>query len=315
MTKNKLTNGHLFALFSCIVWGTTFISTKILLKDFSPIEILVFRFLIATLALFLIYPHRLKVTNRKHEWYFIGAGLCGVTLYFLLENIALTYTLASNVGVIVSVAPFFTAILAHLFLDGERLKPQFFLGFVLAIIGIFLISFNGETVLKLNPLGDILTVLAAAVWAVYSVLVKKIGSFHYHTIPSTRRIFLYGLMFMIPALFLFKSDWNVSDITRFASPTNAFNILYLGLGASALCFVTWNSAVRILGAVKTSAYIYLGPVITIVTSVLVLHEKITWITLTGTVLALAGLFVSEHKSSTADNQIENAQVQQETTEL
>lgn len=58
--------------------------------------------------------------ERKQELYFAAAGLCGVTLYYLLENIALTYTFVSNVGVIISIAPFFTAILAHVFLKGER---------------------------------------------------------------------------------------------------------------------------------------------------------------------------------------------------
>ena len=75
------------------------------------------------------------------------------------------------------------------------------------------------------------------------------------------------------------------------------NILYLGLGSSALCFVTWNFAVKELGAVKTSAYIYMVPVITVVTSVVILHEKLTVMSGAGTLLILAGLFISERRSS------------------
>jgi drug/metabolite transporter (DMT)-like permease len=82
---------------------------------------------------------------------------------------------------------------------------------------------------------------------------------------------------------------------RFASPVYLFNIIYLGLGASALCFVTWNFAVKVLGAVKTSIYIYMVPVITVVTSSLILHEKITILSGVGTILTLAGLFLSERK--------------------
>ncbi len=297
MTKEKVTTGHLLAFFTVLIWGTTFISTKVLLREFSPIEILFFRFTIAFLTLLIVYPHKLKITDRKHEWYFLASGLCGVTLYFLLENIALTYTLASNVGVIISVAPFFTAIFAHLFLDGEKLRLQFFLGFAAAIIGIFLISFNGSMVLRLNPLGDILTIFAAVVWAVYSVLIKKIGHFHYNTIQTTRRVFFYGLITIIPALFIFNFSLSLNSFTRFTHLPNLLNFLYLGLGASALCFVTWNFAVKVLGAVKTSAYIYLGPVVTIITSAVVLHERITWITLAGTALTLLGLFISENKLS------------------
>ncbi|WP_073078151.1 DMT family transporter [Sporobacter termitidis] len=292
MDRKKELTGHLFAFITIFIWGTTFISTKILLRAFSPIEILFLRFTIGFIVLLLIYPHRLKVNERKQELYFAAAGLCGITLYYLLENIALTYTLASNVGVIISVAPFFTAIFAHLFLNGEKLKLQFFIGFIVAVIGIFLMSYNGSRRPQLNPLGDILAVLAAVVWAAYSVLTKKISGFHYNTIQATRRIFFYGLIFMIPALFIFDFKPNLSALTQ---PVNLFNILFLGLGASALCFVTWNSAVKVLGAVKTSGYIYLVPVITVVTSVIVLQEKITGAAVFGTLLTLTGLFISESK--------------------
>jgi drug/metabolite transporter (DMT)-like permease len=218
----------------------------------------------------------------------------GVTLYYLLENIALTYTFASNVGIIISIAPFFTAIFAHLFLDGEKLKFPFFSGFMVAITGIFLISFNGSCNLKLNPLGDILAVSAAVVWAAYSVLTKKISSFHYNIIQSTRRTFFYGLLFMIPAALV---SGFAPDIKQLMQPVNLFNILFLGIGASAFCFVTWNSAVKIPGAVKISVYIYVVPAITVITSVIVLDETITGITVTGIVLTLAGLFISGIKTA------------------
>ncbi len=289
MNTNKEVNGHLYAAVTILIWGTAFISTKLLLKTFSPIEILFLRFVIGFLVLFVVFPHRFKIKERKQELYFAAAGLCGITLYYLLENIALTYTYASNVGIIISAAPFFTAILAHLFLDGERLKLRFFVGFVVALAGISLISYNGYNTFQLNPFGDVLAVLAAIVWAIYSILTKKISSFQYNTIQTTRRIFLYGLIFMIPALLLFGFQPKISMLNQ---PVNLFNILFLGFGASALCFVTWNSAVKILGAVKTSIYIYMVPVITVVTSILVLKESITGITVIGIILTLVGLFVS-----------------------
>lgn len=292
MDRKKEIQGHLFSLFTIFIWGTTFISTKILLKAFTPIEILFIRFVIGYFALLALYPHRLKVKERKQELYFAGAGLCGITLYFLLENIALTYTLASNVGVIISIAPFFTAIFAHLLLTGEKMRAQFFIGFAVAVGGIFLISFNGSSQLKLNPMGDILAVLAAVVWAIYSVLTKKISGYHYHTISVTRRIFFYGLLFMMPVLFIFKFE---PDIDQIIKPVNLFNIIFLGFGASAICFVTWNYALKILGAVKTSVYIYMVPVITVITSVLIIHETITGTAVLGILLTLAGLFISEIK--------------------
>lgn len=289
--KDNNALGHLTALVTVAIWGTTFISTKVLLADFQPIEILFFRFLLGLLALTLACPRRLRGTTRPQELTFAGAGLCGVCLYYLLENIALTYTMASNVGVITSVAPFFTAILSYLFLKGEKPGANIFAGFVLAMAGVCLISFNGAK-LALNPVGDLLALLAAFSWACYSVLTKKLSAYGYPTILATRRIFRYGLLFMLPTLFFF--DFKLES-ARLANPVNLFNILFLGLGASALCFVTWNFAVKVLGAVKTSVYIYMVPVITVITSVIILHETITPMAAAGTALTLTGLILSESK--------------------
>lgn len=291
-SKNHADIGHLSAFVTILIWGTTFISTKILLRSFSPTEILFFRFLLGLAALAVIYPKRLKGTTIRQELTFAGAGLCGITLYYLLENIALTYTQASNVGVIISTAPFFTVILSY-FLSKHKEKPNrlFFAGFAAAIAGICLISFE-NTGIQINPVGDILALVAAVVWAVYSLLTKKISKFGLNTIQTTRRIFLYGIVFMIPTLFLYGFHF---DFSKFSNPTNLTNLIFLGLGASALCFVTWSIAVKNLGAVKTSIYIYMVPVITVIASALILKEKITVYSVIGTALTLAGLLISEIK--------------------
>ncbi|MEY8392666.1 DMT family transporter [Lachnospiraceae bacterium 45-W7] len=289
---NGTGTGHIAALVTIVIWGTTFISTKILLADFTPIEILFFRFLLGLLVLIAVHPKRLRIKDIKQEFTFAAAGLCGICLYYLLENIALTVTTASNVGVIISVSPFFTAVLSHIFRKTEeKLKTQFFIGFIVAMTGICLISFSGSE-LELNPVGDILAVVAAFVWAVYSLLTKKISGYGYHTLQTTKRIFTYGILFMLPFLFVFDFRLNVQ---KFINPVYILNLVYLGLGASALCFVTWNYAVKMLGAVKTSVYIYIVPVITVVTSMIVLREEITWMAAIGIGLTLIGLFLSESK--------------------
>jgi len=289
--KNNYKLGHIASIITILLWGTTFISTKILLNDFQPVEILFFRFVTGAIALYIVYPHRLKNTGKKQELTFALAGLTGVCLYYLLENIALTYTMASNVGVIIAAAPFFTAISSYIFLKEEKPNSSFYIGFIIAMIGIFLISFNGSK-LELNPFGDFLALMAAFVWAIYSILIKKISKYRYPTILTTRRVFCYGIAFMTPALFLFNFKLG---LMRFVNPVNLFNTIFLGLGASALCFVTWNFAVKILGAVKTSIYIYMTPVITVIASTIILHERMTVLSITGTVLTLAGLILSKKK--------------------
>lgn len=287
---NELTKGHIAAIFTVAIWSTTYISTKILLVSFDPVEIMVYRFIIGFLALLLFAGRPMKLQKKSHELLFILAGICGVALYFTLQNLALTYTYASNTGVVISTAPFFTAILTHLLMKNEdRLHVNFFVGFVVAMAGIILISFNGAR-MQLNPLGDFLTVLAAITWGFYSVFTKKISNLGYNNIKSIRKIFGYGLIFMIPIVLLMDIDFSPEKLIY---AENIFHVVYLGVGASAICFITWNYAIKVLGTVKTSVYIYLEPAITVVTSMLILGEIITPLAVLGTALTMAGLVLSE----------------------
>ena len=285
--------GHLIAFFTIAVWGTTYISTKVLLSGFAPTEILITRFLIGFVVLFFMYPHILKFQGWKTELLFALCGLFGITLYYLLENIALTMTQASNVGVIICAAPFFTALLARLVWGKKApLRAAFFIGFVIAMAGIALISFNGESV-SVSMKGDLLALLASVAWSVYSVLLRMLGRHSYSIVQITRRLFAYAIVFMIPALFLLPFH---PDFTLLAEPKYLLNLLFLGIIASAVCFVSWNQSVRILGAVTTSIYIYLTPVVTIITSMIVLRDRLMPLEWLGVVLTLAGLVISEYRS-------------------
>ena len=283
--------GHGVALFTVFVWGVTFISTKILLEDFHAAEILFLRFAMAFAALYLSAPGRLSGMTPRRHLVLAAAGLTGICLYYLLENLALGYTLASNISVILCAAPMFTALVARFVLRGEeKLGLYFYAGFFVAMSGICLISFSGASELRLDPLGDILAIAAALVWALYACLTRIMGRWGCNVIQVTRYTFGWGILFMIPFLFLFDLHW---DTARFVKPENIFNLLFLGLCASAMCFTTWNIAVRVLGTVRTSLYIYLVPVITVIVAALVLDERLTLMSGSGAVLTLAGLFISQ----------------------
>jgi drug/metabolite transporter (DMT)-like permease len=290
--------GHLAAFFTIFVWGTTYISTKVLLLSFAPIEIMFFRLVLAVLALSIVSPPKFQRNDADHaplrgEWKTMLAGFFGVTLYFMLQNIALTHTLAANVSVLISIAPLLIALVSRVLLR-DQLMSGFFIGFITAMAGIILITYNGSFVLKLNPLGDILSLLAALAWAFYSVLIKVINAPQSEVLNLTRKIFSYGFLFLIPALplFDFHLGWE-----SFVSAPNLLNLLFLGVVASAVCFATWNYAVQELGPVTTSIYIYLGPVITIITSALVLRETITPIAGIGMALILTGMVLSERRKA------------------
>ncbi len=290
--KNTTLAGHILALLTVVVWGTTFTSTKILLNDFTPVEILFNRFFLALIALWLMHPHKLKLNNPKEEWYFAGAGLAGITCYYLFENIAINLSTASNVGIILSIAPFFTGILAHRFLESEKLSSTFFISFTISMLGVVMVSYNGSETATGNLFGDFLAVSAAFAWGCYSVLVKKINGFNYNMIAVTRRIFLYGVLFILPTLPLFGYTFNVENILK---PVNFLNLIFLGLVASALCFVTWNQATKYIGAIKTSMYIYAAPIVTVTTAVIILNERITFLMVLGTIFLLTGLIIAERR--------------------
>lgn len=296
MKTNKLT-GHLAALFTIIVWGTTVISsTKLLDGGLSPAEVVICRFLLAFVLLNIIYPPRLKFENIKRELMYAVSGLLGVTLYFFLEIVALKYTKAANVSVIFATSPFFCGIFSLFSKKADKPKFNFFLGFVLAITGIILVTFEDGFSFDLNVTGALFAIGSALSWGLYSLLSKTIGTFGHNVIQTTRRIFMYGLIFMIPTIFIFDVD--VNNIRLLADPEMLFNLLYLGLCASGICFLTWSKATNTLGPVKATTYIYGTPLVTIIFSYFFLKSQTLTVQLfIGAALIIAGLVISVAKST------------------
>jgi len=281
---------NLLALITVVIWATTFISSKILLNTFTPLEVMFYRFVIAYFLLLIIHPKFHKIDSLKEEAMFLLSGITGGSLYFLAENSAVKISQVSNVGLIVATAPIITALLAHFFTKGEKLNKNLFIGFLIAILGVFLVMFNGNFMLKLNPAGDILALCAAISWSVYSITTKKFGS-KYNYLYLTRKIFFYALLTMIPFLFTSEFNFEVSKLLTFKVISN---LLFLGVVASSICYVIWNFTVDKLGVVKTNNYIYLIPAITLILSVLILHEKITLYSSLGAFLIFLGVYVSEN---------------------
>ncbi len=281
--------GHMLALTTVAIWGLTFVSTKVLLESFLPVEILFLRFLLGFLALCILSPRVLRLKERRHELYFIAAGATGTFLYYLLENIALTYAGAGNIGVTVSTAPLFTAIIATALGRERALTPLFVVGFLVAMAGIVLVGGQDVSTAQAG-FGDVLAIVAAVVWAIYSNVLVTLGNAGYETVPMTKRIFAWGLLFIAISSPFFGAD--VSRLSHLTNPVNAANLVFLGLAACAICFVTWGMSIKILGASTASTYIYLSPVITVVASAIVLSEALTPLVILGIVLVLGGLILS-----------------------
>ena len=287
--QNRLT-GYCFAAFTVVVWGSTFISSKVLLEFYTPAQIMLTRFILAYCALWLLRPKRLALTL-KQEGVFFLLGLLGCTAYFYTENTALSYTLASNVSIIVAAAPIFTAILAH-FAGEERFRASTLAGFLVAFSGVILVVCNGTFVLKLNPKGDLLALAAAVCWAIYSVLLRR-ASRGLDSILVTHRTMFWGIVTALP---LVAAEGVPYPMAPLMTASGIANFLFLGLVGSALCFVLWNKAFRILGVVTTNTFIYLMPFITIVAARIFLNEPISPLALLGAVLITAGVVLSQRPS-------------------
>ena len=325
---------HLLALATIFVWGTTFVSTKVLLADLAPQWILLIRFALGLAALCALRPRMLHVASRRDEGLFALAGLTGVAAYYLLENMALTFASATAVGVIVTTSPLITALIAAARGQRETLSPRFLAGFALAMAGVLLVSLAGSAsegagagagaadagpvtsfadapgalwtrgttapgaaaaALDAGTLvGCALALAAAAVWAAYSLLVARLAAGGYETIAATKRTFAWGLLLMTPAVLL---GGDAPQPASLVEPVNAANLLFLGLIASAACFVTWGYAVKHLGAVVTSTYIYLVPAVTAACAAVVLGEPLSPAVLAGMALTVAGLLLSRDRRS------------------
>lgn len=288
MTNRRLL-GHSLALFTAFIWGITFVSTKLLLTTYSPLAIMVMRFTLAYFALWLIHPKFYKFQALKAELNFVLAGLTGVTGYFFLENTALIYTSVSNTGLILASAPLFVALVTHFFTQDEHFHTNLLVGFMVAVLGVGLIIFNGQAYLKVHPLGDLLAVLAALVWAFYSLAIKRMAP-DLSPIFITRRTFFYGILF--GGIWLVVQEKGI-DLSQLTSQGNLFHLVFLGLIASGMCYVFWSVAIRTIGAIRTSNYIYLMPLFTMIASWLVLGEAITPLMLIGGALILVGVYITE----------------------
>lgn len=290
---NRQLVGHLFATLVSIVWGTTFISTKLLLDVYDPFSIIVLRFTLAWIVLFLLSPKPLIPKSWKSELPFFAAGLSGLTLYFVFENSALDCSLASTVGIIIAAAPMFTALLMWICKRASRPNGYFFVGFLLALAGITLISVVQGEEIAFPLLGTLLTLGAALSWACYGLSMDCIKEGEYSHLQATRKIFFWGLVCTTPLLIPFGST---IDFSQLVQPVYWGNLVYLGVGASAICFVLWNKALVLIGPIATSTYIYFMPVVTLVASALILSEPITLGSLGAVALIMLGLWLSQKKS-------------------
>lgn len=291
--------GHFMAFVTVSIWGSTFVFTKMLLiNGLSPAQIFTLRFMIAYVLLLAFelatrrQSFRLVSRSWRDELMLLLLGVSGGSLYFLTENAAMLYTTATNTSLIVCSCPLFAMLLiALVYRKSERFTGVQVVGSLLACLGMAVVVMNGHFVLHLSPVGDLLAFAACLCWAVYSLLMKAVTE-RYSTFFITRKVFFYGLLTILPYYVVFPGFPSVEVIF---SRGVIWNLLFLSVVASMVCFLVWNWVIRRLGAVIATNWVYFNPITTILFAWWLLHEQITPWFLLGTVLILTGMFLCEKR--------------------
>ena len=288
-------------LLTALVWGTTFAASKqVLSAGVSPLGLMLFRFVVAYVAL--------VVTCRfiglgwmpqsggygrvmwRDELRLAALGITGGSLYFLLEYEALGHASSADVGVIVSTVPVVTT--AILVLMGRtRIGWLYVVGSALALLGVVLVCSPSFSVEGSHAyLGYLLAFGAVLCWALYTILLRSLAV-HYHSVFISRRLFFYAMVSMLP-LALWRGTFE-TDVALFAQAQVLLPALYLGVVASGLCVWLWNVSVNTLGTVRTNNMLYLLTVIPLIASVLLTNEELSLSTWCGALLILLGIVISD----------------------
>ena len=278
--------GYIFALVTILIWGSSFVVTKLLLEYISPTQILVVRFSLAIIFLMIIHPTFHFKWTFKNEKYFMISGAF-LASYFILENNALQHTYASNVSLIIATIPLLTTIVAFAIFKEGNLKIVNVVGLVVSYIGVILIVVNGKEEVNLSILGDMLAFFAALSFSFYTIFLNKTSALH--IVVKTRRVFIYVTIIILMYSLLTNQKVIISTINI----DIVLGILFLGIISSSLAFVLFNQAAKILGAVKVNNFTYLNPVVTVIVSIIVLHEGLTFFKVLGGLIVISGIIISE----------------------
>ena len=281
---------HVAAFAMILVWGISFLNTRVLLDaGLTPTEIFVARFSIAYLSLLAICRFKVRYCGWRDELLFVVCGVAGGSAYFIAENTALELTLISDVAVLVCTAPLTTALMGAIFYRDERITFMTFVGMVIAFVGSVMLALKDGFVWGDSILGDLLAILAAFVWAFYSMALKRLNR-TYTTLFITRKLFFYGLLSALPLLAMEDSrpGWQLLK-----QPEVWGNLLYLGLICSLAAYFIWGITVKRIGAVRASNYFYLSPIISMVAAAIWFGERTNAVAYIGCALILTGVIMAE----------------------
>lgn len=276
-----------------IAWGTSFLSSKVLMVagGFTPVEVFIYRFTFAYLLLLLMTGKKIMSNNYKDELLFLVCGLCAGSIYFVAENYALQFTSTGNVSLLVSISPIFTTALMAIIYRFVP-KPNVIIGSIIAFGGVACIIFSAGEGFEISPKGDLIALSASMSWAIYTIVVKRLSPI-YSSLFITRKLFFYGVITALPLLLIQNKPLKLWLLFDLEQPQYLLNFLFLGLFCSAFAYFVWNEVMRILGAIKSNNYLYIQPLVTMIAGYFILGEQIYLLGYVGCVLIIGGIIISE----------------------
>lgn len=281
--------GYLGLILAMLLWGSSFVALKLALGSYSPFLVIWGRMTIASVIFLFIWPKiKPKKLPRKELGLILLMAFFEPCLYFIFEGYALKYTTAGQASLITATLPLMVGIGANLLLK-EKLNLTTLIGFILAILGVFILTFYSEIQENSpNPvLGNFLEFLAMVMATGYTLLVRFLSK-NYHPFFLAAAQSFVGTIFFLPLSLIFDS-WNQLhfELTSFLS------ILYLGTFVTFLAYSLYNQGISIINASKAAAFVNLIPVFTLFFSWLILEETLNLNQISGITLIALGIVLSQ----------------------
>ncbi len=283
------TSAILKALFTVSMWGGSFIATKIAVQQISPVALIWLRFGIGVviLALVVVQRRQLRLPAARDLGYFALLGFLGITFHQALQAYGLVTAQASTTAWIVATIPVFTALLGWLVLK-EKLGWVKALGIGLAAGGVLLVVSHGNLAGifdgSFGTPGDVLILISAPNWAVFSVLSRR--GLRQHP-PAWMMLWVMGIGWLLSNPMLLAGG-GLAGLGQL-NPAGWLAVLFLGVICSGVGYIFWYDALAVLPATQVGAFIYLEPLVTVVVAALMLGEPVTWASLVGGVIILLGV--------------------------
>lgn len=268
-----------------ILWASAFVGIRIALESYSPGCLALFRFLIASICMGLIYYYRPKREKfeRKDFYLLLIFGALGLGCYNVFLNYAEISVSAGVTSFVISQSPLITMFCAILFLR-ESFNGIALLGTLISIGGVALITLGQHNELKFDS-GMVFLLLATLVNGLYSVFQKYFLA-KYHAVDVTVYIIWGGTL----ALMIYTP--NLIGEIKAASLSATLSIIYLGIFPAAIAYLAWGYALSTIPVSKCVSFLYFMPVIATLLGWLCLGEIPGWLSLMGGVIALFGVWIA-----------------------